>query len=99
MFDGPDYLVRMHLGELLLQHAVYKIISTRSENANEVISFSDHCIELIRIDMMCNADTTPYLVLEDDTAPEGLRADFSSHHKCRNFEKIQSWMVEHTAIE
>ena len=54
---------------------------------------------MIRQDMMCAADTTPYLVLQDETAPVGLRADFSVHRKCRDFEKIQQWMVDNTAID
>jgi hypothetical protein len=72
--DEPDYLVRMHMG-------------THLGPATPTVPFdlhlSDHCLELMRIDMMCNIDVTPY---------------FNSHHKCRNFKKIQEWVVDHTVI-
>lgn len=58
----------------------------------------DHCIEALRISLMCHADTTPYLVINDPTAPHGLRADFSPHHKCRKFEPIRQW-VEANQLE
>lgn len=54
----------------------------------------DHCIEALRISLMCHADTTPYLVINDPTAPNGQRADFSPHHKCRKFEPIRKWTRE-----
>ena len=54
----------------------------------------DHCIETLRISLMCQADTTPYFLVLDPTAPLGSRADFSPHHKCRNFETIQKWVEE-----
>ena len=54
----------------------------------------DHCIEALRLSLMCHGDTTPYFVMTDPTAPQGMRADFSPHHKCRNFEKIREWTKE-----
>ena len=54
----------------------------------------DHCIEALRISLMCHADTTPYLIINDPTAPNGQRADFSPHHKCRKFEPIRQWTRE-----
>lgn len=51
----------------------------------------DHCIEALRISLMCHADTTPFLIIMDPTAPGGARADFSPHHKCRKFEPIRQW--------
>jgi hypothetical protein len=54
----------------------------------------DHCIEALRISLMCHADTTPYLIINDPTAPQGTRADFSPHHKCRNFDRVREWTRE-----
>ncbi len=47
------------------------------------------------------ADVTPYFILD---APVGapaddLKVDFSIHKKCRDFEKVKSWVREHTTIE
>ena len=54
----------------------------------------DHCIEGLRISLMCHGDTTPYMVLEDPTAPNNMRADFSPHHKCRDFGLIKQWVKD-----
>lgn len=51
----------------------------------------DHGIETLRISLMCHADTTPMFIIEDPAAALGGRADFSAHHKCRNFEDIREW--------
>ncbi|KAJ4291137.1 hypothetical protein N0V90_010335 [Kalmusia sp. IMI 367209] len=61
----------------------------------------DHCIELMRQDLVCQADVTPYFILD---APPGrpaddLKVDFSIRKKCRDFEKIKSWVRSHTTIE
>jgi hypothetical protein len=54
----------------------------------------DHCIETLRLTLMCFADTTPLLLIKDPTETLGGRADFNTHHKCRKFENIRSWMDE-----
>jgi hypothetical protein len=58
----------------------------------------DHCLEMLRMDMMCNVDTAPYFIIEDPTKALGYRAEFSSHHKCKNFGKVQDWVADNTAI-
>ncbi|KXJ84919.1 hypothetical protein Micbo1qcDRAFT_128869 [Microdochium bolleyi] len=55
---------------------------------------ADHCIETLRLALMCQSDITPVLVIADPSAPIGNRADFNSYHKCRNFGKIEAWMDE-----
>lgn len=59
----------------------------------------DHCIETLRLVLMCHADTTPVLLEVDPKAPKGARADFDAHHKCRNFEKLRDWMDENVVVE
>ncbi|EXV00379.1 DUF3328 domain protein [Metarhizium robertsii] len=59
----------------------------------------DHCIELIRMDMMCQADVTPYLVLDrPDDSTGALNIDFSVFKRCRDFGKVANWMKDHIAI-
>lgn len=53
---------------------------------------------MLRIDAMCKADMTPFFIEMEPTAPLGYRADFSVHQKCRNYEKLQQWTLDHTAI-
>lgn len=55
---------------------------------------ADHCIDLLRTSLMCHGDTTPFFTVIDETQPMGGRGDFSAHHKCVNFEKLQSWTRE-----
>lgn len=35
---------------------------------------------------------------EDPEAPIGVRGDFETFHKCRNFEKIEEWMDENCTV-
>ena len=58
----------------------------------------DHCIEALRLTLMCHGDTTPYFVIEDESAPLGKKADFSPHHTCRNFAKIATWTEDNQLI-
>lgn len=55
---------------------------------------ADHCIEHLRLSLMCHADTTPFFTYIDPSQPMGARGDFSSHHKCRDFKKIQDLAME-----
>jgi len=52
----------------------------------------DHCIETLRLSLMCYADVTPLLIYVDPNAPIGYRADFNIHHKCRDFDKLVEYV-------
>ncbi|KAG1768902.1 hypothetical protein EV702DRAFT_979146, partial [Suillus placidus] len=54
----------------------------------------DHCIEMIRQSIMCNADVTmiTWYWVQGHTVPY---PNFNTRHRCRNFEKIIDWSVEH----
>lgn len=54
----------------------------------------DHCIETLRISLMCTADVTPLLYLYDKERTLGFSADFNTFHKCRDFDKIVSYVKE-----
>ncbi|KAK2050914.1 hypothetical protein LY76DRAFT_529540 [Colletotrichum caudatum] len=56
----------------------------------------DHCLEALRISLMCFADVTPLFVRLG--GPVGKRADFETHHKCRNFTKIENWIEENWTV-
>ncbi|KAG2063187.1 hypothetical protein BDR04DRAFT_1111767 [Suillus decipiens] len=55
----------------------------------------DHCIEMIRQNIMCHADVTmiTWYWVEGHTVPY---PNFNTRHRCRNFEKIIDWSVEHS---
>ncbi|KAG8412277.1 hypothetical protein J3458_014465 [Metarhizium acridum] len=52
----------------------------------------DHCIEALRLSLMCAGDITPVLFLHDEASPLGVRADFNVHHKCRTFDKLVDYV-------
>ncbi|KAG1787747.1 uncharacterized protein HD556DRAFT_936759 [Suillus plorans] len=53
-----------------------------------------HCIEMIRQNIMCRADTT-MLTWHWVQGYDSPHAKFSTRHRCRNFEKIMDWSTEH----
>ncbi|KAI1170266.1 hypothetical protein F4777DRAFT_569819 [Nemania sp. FL0916] len=55
---------------------------------------TDHCIEALRLALMCNGDTTPSITVLNPNAPRGEMADFSPMKKCRKFDRLQEWSVE-----
>lgn len=60
---------------------------------------ADHCIETLRLALMCHGDITPVLVHIEPDAPLGERADFSAHHKCRDFGKLRKWMDDNVGSD
>ncbi|KAK2616559.1 hypothetical protein QQS21_000602 [Conoideocrella luteorostrata] len=55
----------------------------------------DHCIETLRLSLMCYSDITPLLFLYDASSPLGSKIDFNSHHKCRNFSKVVDYVADY----
>ncbi|KAK6379299.1 hypothetical protein LTS17_006217 [Exophiala oligosperma] len=53
----------------------------------------DHCIDMLRQQIMCTADTglTTYVWVDGYQLPY---PDFSTYHQCRDFERIKGWVVE-----
>lgn len=58
----------------------------------------DHCIESLRISLQCFGDVTPLLIREVPHSFIGGKADFNTHHRCRNFEKINLWLDDNYAL-
>lgn len=52
----------------------------------------DHCIETLRLALMCNADVTPYLIRSKPEIYAKAESDFSAHHKCKHFDLLTNWM-------
>ncbi|PVH95584.1 hypothetical protein DM02DRAFT_473460, partial [Periconia macrospinosa] len=53
----------------------------------------DHCIEMIRINLLCRTDAgiIPFRWVENYQRP---LPDFSTKHKCRNWEGVLNWARE-----
>ncbi|RGP72661.1 multidrug resistance [Fusarium longipes] len=56
---------------------------------------ADHCIDYLRTTLMCHGDTTPFFTIIDASQPMGARGDFSAHHRCKDFGKLQDWNRKH----
>lgn len=67
---------------------------TESELKNRM--HVDHCLDALRIAIQCFGDVTPVFVRVG--GPAGAKADFNSHHKCRNFNKIEGWIDENWSV-
>ncbi|TDZ21043.1 Cyclochlorotine biosynthesis protein O [Colletotrichum orbiculare MAFF 240422] len=57
----------------------------------------DHCIETIRLNLMCAGDVTPFLVTLDPQNKLGESPDFETLHRCRRFDKLAEWSKSHVA--
>ena len=57
----------------------------------------DHCLEMLRQTLMCNADTTllffRWVEERDEPWP-----DFNTIHQCRNFESLLTWGKKHQRV-
>ncbi|KAK2595879.1 hypothetical protein N8I77_013670 [Diaporthe amygdali] len=49
------------------------------------------CIEVLREELMCSLDSTPYLIAEDPRAVRGFAPVIGNTHYCRNYERIAHW--------
>lgn len=52
----------------------------------------DHCIEMLRMNLMCHADVG--VITFHEVEGKGLWPDFSSWHVCRDYEAVRSWAVD-----
>lgn len=55
----------------------------------------DHCIETLRLSLMCYSDVTPVLAELAPDRPTGFQLDFNVHHKCRNYDTIMDYLHKH----
>jgi hypothetical protein len=83
-FRNSEIVVRYHVGKLV----VFSI------TLHEVLkSWSGHCLDMLRQQLMCTADTG-VLGQVWIAGPEPF-VDFNTNHKCRNFEAVRQWAENH----
>ncbi|KAH7904333.1 hypothetical protein BJ138DRAFT_1166726 [Hygrophoropsis aurantiaca] len=73
----------------------YRPIEPSFQDTPEVVRMHlDHCVEMLRQNVMCSADVTmiTWDWVKDHTSPY---PNFNNRHQCRNFEKILDWTTEH----
>lgn len=52
----------------------------------------DHCIEMLRMNLMCHADVG--VITFHEMEGKGMWPDFSSWHVCRDYEAVRTWAVD-----
>ncbi|KAG2346600.1 hypothetical protein BDR05DRAFT_997555 [Suillus weaverae] len=83
-----DMLRRVSWGDHYSHHG------DKEESPEEFRTHLDHCIEMLRQNLMCRGDVT--MLTYDWVA--GLKdpfPNFNIPHRCRNFEKVLDWVDEH----
>lgn len=63
------------------------------------VAHVDHCIEVLRTALTCNADLTPYLWYQDPgKGDRPVKEDFQATHKCKRFDRIVDWVKENGVV-
>lgn len=52
-----------------------------------------HCIDALRLEVLCNADDIPRYNIPDGTLNSGI----GQHRQCKDWSKLESWAQEHSA--
>jgi hypothetical protein len=64
--------------------------SDTNDKPEKVRAHLDHCIEILRMNLMCLSDVNVF-TFHKQPGKEGYWPDYESEHVCRNFEKIKDW--------
>ncbi|KAI1157422.1 hypothetical protein F5B18DRAFT_645142 [Nemania serpens] len=78
-----------HMSEWVQEHPFIIDLNVTDPQSDMDRKHVDHCIEALRLQLMCAADVTPVLVQPDPDL--GVKADFDVHHRCRNWDLITNW--------
>lgn len=97
---GLEVFHQLHCINLLRQ-VTYKDYYMELGNGNfangekELQMHTDHCLEILRMNVECNADigVFTFYMLEGDPLPW---PELNSYHKCRNFDAIKDWALENS---
>ncbi|OAL47548.1 hypothetical protein IQ07DRAFT_120404 [Pyrenochaeta sp. DS3sAY3a] len=68
--------------------------SDTNDKPERVRAHLDHCIEILRMNLMCLSDINVF-TFHSRPGVEGAWPDYESHHVCRNFEQVKQWANEH----
>ncbi|KIM96851.1 hypothetical protein OIDMADRAFT_169633 [Oidiodendron maius Zn] len=93
---GLEVFHSMHCLDMVRQYTYkdeydYSDNPTFQDDADFLRSHVDHCIEALRIRLMCYSDITPFLHRIEPGAELGATPDFDTQHKCKKYDKIQEW--------
>jgi hypothetical protein len=74
-----------------------QVLSPLPHHGNQITHkrSTDHCLEILRMNVQCNADVGVFTLymLEGDPAPW---PELNSWHVCRNFDAVLDWAMENS---
>lgn len=81
---------------LLRQHTFrddysYDSLSAFQGTEGEIMSRMDGCVQRLRNVLMCEGDTTPYLIMLTPDKKQKESPDFNTLHYCKDFTRILDW--------
>lgn len=88
---GVDAFHQLHCVYMLYKGLHQDYFDLR-DTPEDIATHLDHCVDYLRQAVMCSTDIT-WIPVEWNTRFNRLLADFDSVHTCRNYNKIQSWML------
>ncbi|KAF7548011.1 hypothetical protein G7Z17_g7345 [Cylindrodendrum hubeiense] len=98
---GIQVFHQLHCLNLLRQDSYKEYYSHHGGDieveAEDLRGHLDHCIEILRIALMCQSDIGVY-TFKYYEGFEGHWPDFSTLHTCRNFDAIRDWAFENAAV-
>ena len=68
----------------------YKDVTVFQASSEVVRAHLDHCIDILRQQLMCSAEMAPTFTYTVDGVDEPL-PDFSSILQCKNFDELKTW--------
>lgn len=91
MISDPEYMT--------IAHASMEHVLTRHKDRFTNSLCSDHCLDILRQQIMCTADTSLLGLFWIKPYGPAPFPDFNTDHKCKNFEAIRQYAEENQAPE
>jgi hypothetical protein len=82
-------------GEEALQMHTGKFSSSLSIFEHMLRIAKDHCLEILRKNIQCNADVGLFTFYMEEGDPLPW-PELNSWHTCRNFDRVRDWALEHS---
>ncbi|MCJ1402924.1 hypothetical protein MMC11_006145 [Xylographa trunciseda] len=104
-----DVFHQLHCLNLIRQYTwreYYEAYPDRVETPSDIVldtkeglrTHVDHCIETLRLNLMCHGDVTPYIFVKESDDDILGTADFNAHHKCRRFDKLVDFFEKKAVV-
>ena len=78
----------------MVRKGLYGDVDWTNKDDLRGIEHLDHCIDIIRQQLMCKADVTPLTWVRDPV--DGKAKEVAQViHTCNNFQSVRDWVMEH----